>query len=170
LKPEAWLLLPLAAISTSVYATSYFTVEQAQQAMFPGETLVPAFVTLSELQLAQISKLAGNDHGAGTLKVWKAASGWFFVDEVVGKHEFITYALALHEDGSIKQIEIMDYRETRGYEVRTPGWRKQFVGKTLHDPLQLNQDIGNISGATLSCQHITEGVKRLLASYAVAIK
>jgi hypothetical protein len=34
------------------------------------------------------------------------------VDEVVGKHEFITYAAGLNADGSVKQIEIMDYRET----------------------------------------------------------
>jgi hypothetical protein len=28
-------------------------------------------------------------------------------DEVVGKHEFITWALALNADGSVRQIEIL---------------------------------------------------------------
>jgi Na+-translocating ferredoxin:NAD+ oxidoreductase RnfG subunit len=166
-----WVWLPLAAISTSVYATSYFTVEQAQQAIFPGEKLATAFVTLSDEQLLQIKKLSDGNVNGKEIKAWKAAGGgWFFVDEVLGKHEQITYALALNADGSIRKIEIMDYRESRGYEIRTPGWRKQFVGKTIRDPLQLNQDIGNISGATLSCKHITDGVKRLLAIYVVALK
>jgi hypothetical protein len=166
-----WIWLPVAAISTSVYATSYFTVEQAQQAIYPGEKLIPAFVTLSDAQLQQLKTFSDGIVSSKEIKAWKVAGGgWFFVDEVVGKHEFITYALALNADGSIRQLEIMDYRESRGYEIRTPGWRKQFVGKTLKDPIQLNQDIGNISGATLSCKHVTDGVKRLLEIYAIAIK
>ena len=31
--------------------------------------------------------------------------------------------------------------------------------------MQLGKDIRNISGATLSCKHITQGVKRVLAVY-----
>lgn len=89
---------------------------------------------------------------------------------MVGKHEFITYAVALNANGSVREIEIMDYRESYGYEVRNPEWRKQFVGKTTADPLLLNEDIRNISGATLSSRHVTDGVKRVLATYAVALK
>jgi len=50
--------------------------------------------------------------------------------------------------------------------VRMAPWRKQFLGKTARDPVALNQDIKNISGATLSCRHLTEGVNRLLKVYA----
>ena len=63
----------------------------------------------------------------------------------------------------------MDYRETYGSEVRNPLWRKQFVGKTLKDPFVLDKDIVNISGATLSSRHITDGVKKLLAFYKVTV-
>jgi len=48
-------------------------------------------------------------------------------------------------------------------QVPRPQWRKQFAGKRASDPVELNRDIQNISGATLSCRHVTEGVKRLLA-------
>ena len=68
------------------------------------------------------------------------------------------------------QIEIMDYRESYGYEIRNEAWRRQFVGKRDGDPLKLDVDIQNIGGATLSCRHITDGVKRLLALYNVALK
>lgn len=44
-------------------------------------------------------------------------------------------------------------------------WLAQFVGKTSASPLRLNGDIRNISGATLSSTHVTEGVKRILAAY-----
>ena len=92
------------------------------------------------------------------------------VDEVVGKHEFFTIAVGLNADGSVKQIEIMDYKESYGYEVRNEAWRKQFTGKTSAAPLKLTDDIKNISGATLSCRHVTDAVKRLLATYDIAIK
>ena len=48
--------------------------------------------------------------------------------------------------------------------------RAQFVGKNVSAPLKLSQDIKNISGATLSCRHITDGVKRILATYEIALK
>ena len=41
-------------------------------------------------------------------------------------------------------------------------WRDQFVGKTVKSPLQVDSDIGNISGATLSVRHLTDGIRRLL--------
>jgi Na+-translocating ferredoxin:NAD+ oxidoreductase RnfG subunit len=104
-------------------------------------------------------------------RVWRVSGGgWFIVDEVVGKHEYITYAAGLTADGSVKQIEIMDYRETYGGQIRDQKWRVQFVGKTSKSTLKLDSDIKNISGATLSCRHITDGVKRLLAFYEIALK
>jgi Na+-transporting NADH:ubiquinone oxidoreductase subunit NqrC len=63
----------------------------------------------------------------------------------------------------------MDYRESRGGEVRDPRWRAQFSGKSSGSALRLDSDIQNISGATLSCRHITEGIKRLLAIHAAAL-
>ena len=102
---------------------------------------------------------------------WRVESGGLFiVDEVIGKHEYITYAVGLNADGSVRGIEIMDYRESYGHEIRDPAWRAQFTGKTAADPLKLDRDIKNISGATLSCRHITDAVKRLLATYEVALQ
>jgi len=49
--------------------------------------------------------------------------------------------------------------------VRKPGWLAQFVGKTSASRLKVGDDIRNISGATLSSAHVTEGVKRILATY-----
>jgi Na+-translocating ferredoxin:NAD+ oxidoreductase RnfG subunit len=99
-----------------------------------------------------------------------AGGGWFLVDEVLGKHEFITYALGLDASGAVKSVEIMDYRESYGYDVRKDQWRAQFTGKTAADPLKLDQDIKNISGATLSSRHITDGIKRLLATYDLVLR
>lgn len=83
------------------------------------------------------------------------------IDNVVGKFELITYAVGVATDGSIKQVEILSYRESHGGEIRLPAWRQQFAGKTAQSPIKVGADIANISGATLSCTHVTEGIKRI---------
>jgi hypothetical protein len=56
------------------------------------------------------------------------------------------------------------------HETRNPAWRRQFVGKRQGDAVKLDQDVRNITGAPLSCRHITEGVKRLLAFHQVVLR
>ena len=55
------------------------------------------------------------------------------------------------------------YREPHGGEVAYDPWRKQFRGKTTAAPLQVGKDIRNISGATISCNSVTRGVRQALA-------
>ena len=86
-------------------------------------------------------------------------------DRVIGKHLFIDYAVALDPGGRVLRVEILQYRESYGGEVRGAGWLGQFVGKTQKNPPEFNKDIRNISGATLSSMHVTEGVRRVLAAF-----
>ena len=83
-----------------------------------------------------------------------------------GEHLYIDYVVALDPDGRIRSVEILQYRESYGGEIRSPGWLAQFAGKSSTSALQVGNDIRNISGATLSSHHVTEGVKRILAYYA----
>lgn len=153
------------------YATTYLTVEQAQQAIFPGVRLQRVLVVLSDAQKKAIEERSGLRVRVAELELWKAADGsLFLVDEVLGKHELITYAVGITAAGQLRQVEILDYREKQGGEIRSSEWRAQFVGKTAAAPLKLDQDIRNISGATLSCRHVTDGIKRLLATVDVALK
>jgi FMN-binding domain len=157
--------------ATPGYATTYLTAEQAQQAIFPGAKFTPANVRLTPEQMKAIESASGVRVRLNEQKVWRASNGgWLIVDEALGKHEYITYALGLNADGTVRGVEVMEYRESYGYEIRNEAWRKQFAGKNSSARLKLDDDIKNISGATLSCRHITDGVKRLLAFYDVALR
>ena len=164
LLPIALAPIPLAQVA---YAAQYMTEGQAQRAAFPDATgFEPA--TLSADALKSVVAAPG-----WSPKTWQALRdgkglGWLLVDQVVGKSELITYAVALDAKGAVTSVEILDYRESHGGEIRLAGWRKQFVGKTAADPVDLNKDIRNISGATLSCRHVTEGVHRLLKLHQAA--
>jgi len=145
--------LPAAAFvsaASPAYAVQYLSIEEAQKQAFPSAT------NFTEVQ-------------AG--RVWKAeaggkVAGFLVFDRVIGKHLFIDYAVALTPGGAVHKVEILQYRESYGGEIRSPSWLAQFVGKTGGSALKINGDIRNISGATLSSTHVTEGVKRILAAYA----
>jgi Na+-translocating ferredoxin:NAD+ oxidoreductase RnfG subunit len=166
---NALLLLPVAAISVQAYAIDYLTAEQAQKQIFPEADQFKAnLIKLTDAQKDQIKSLSGMRQRWDEQKVWRvekagALVGWFIVDDVVGKHEFITYGVGITSDGHVKGIEVMSYRETKGDQVRDASWRQHFAGKTLNDSFKLDKDVPNISGATLSCRNLLDGVKRLLA-------
>lgn len=152
-------------------AVDYLSIEQAQSLMLPGASLKPVAVTLSSQQVQAIEKQSGVRVRVKALKAWHASDGhWFIVDEVLGKHEYITWALALDSTGAVQQVEVLQYLETYGDQIRNAKWRAQFTGKRAGALLKVDEDIQNISGATLSCVHITDGVKRLLATHAIALK
>src|SRR5215470_11466594 len=137
------------SLTSAAHAVQYLTIPEAQKLAFPSAS---QFV---EMQ-------------AG--RAWKAEAGGkviglFVFDHVIGKHLYIDYAVALDPAGRILRVEILQYRESYGGEVREPGWLAQFIGKTSSSPLKVGSDIRNISGATLSSLHVTEGVKRILATY-----
>jgi len=164
--------LPAVLVSgpAALYAETYLTVEQAQRLMLPGASLSPAFVTLTSAQKSAIEKASGVRVRETQIKAWRSSKGeWFIADNVVGKHEFIDIAVTLGSDGSVKGVEVMTYRESYGGEVRNPKWRGQFVGKKLDAPVKIDKDIRNISGATLSSVHITDGVRRLMHTWAIAL-
>lgn len=162
--------------SSSGHAATYLTVAEAKKAMFPAAaSFVDRSVMLNPAQRKAIQVASGVSVRTPKVVAWEARDGaghrlgWLLVDEVLGKHEFITYALALDPSGAVRSIEVLDYRETYGGEIRNPKWRAQFTGKRQGAALKLDKDIHNISGATLSCRHVTDGVKRLLATHAVVL-
>lgn len=157
-----------ALVPASAFAVDYLSAEQAAQLMFPqAERFEPREIALDAGQMRLLDRQGVRPRSAR----WQArlarragaTLGFVVVDNVVGKFELITYAVGIGLDGAVTQLEILSYRESHGSEVRLAAWRRQFVGKTSASPLRAGDDIANISGATLSCSHVTEGVKRIVA-------
>jgi hypothetical protein len=170
MKWEAIAFLPVAAIVAPAQATEYLSVAQAQSVLFPGASLQKLSAAVPNDVLETMLSRSGVHEPFNPSRIWKAAGGGFFiVDSVVGKHEKINYAVAIDAGGAVRGIEILTYNESYGYEVRNADWRAQFRGRTSASALQLGSDIQNVSGATLSCKHITQGVKRLLVLHQLVL-
>jgi Na+-translocating ferredoxin:NAD+ oxidoreductase RnfG subunit len=172
-KPNHFAIAGLAMVSAPIIAQAriYVSAEQAQKILFPNKQLSKAPIIITDDLQERMRVASSIRHPFQGDRIWKAPDGgWLIIDEVVGKHEMITYAVGIAPNGSVLGIEILEYVESYGYEVAEAQWRQQFAGKTAKDPVKLNQDIQNIGGATLSCKHLTDGVKRVLVLYDLALK
>lgn len=149
------------------FAVVFMEVEQAQRILLPGASRFEPVEP--EWDAAQIVRASGSRvPRAFAPRCWAGLDGerrlgWVLADHVVGKYEFIDYAAGFDRHGTATGVEILVYRESHGSEIRNAAWRRQFVGATGPAQLRFDDDIRNVSGATLSCRHLTEGVQRLSA-------
>jgi len=166
-------VLAAAAVPTTAFAVDYMSTEQAAKLMFPeADAFESRSLTLDAAQLQQLDASGVRARSANwSVQVARRGGttlGFVVTDAVIGKVELINYAVGIALDGSVRQVEILAYRESHGFEIRLPAWRKQFAGKGPAAALHVGDDIANISGATLSCTHVTDGVRRIVAVVALA--
>ncbi|HVP32921.1 MAG TPA: FMN-binding protein [Steroidobacteraceae bacterium] len=165
-----------AATPAIVVAADYLALPDAQRALFPqADRYVEVALSLTPAQRAQVAALAGAQPPHRSLRAFQALKGeeslgFVFVDEVIGKEDFITYAAAIDASGKLGPIEVMSYRESHGAEIRNESWRRQFAGRRELAQLNVRTDIKNIAGATLSCEHVTQGVRWLVALWQVVLR
>lgn len=164
----AGLFMPITA---KVRATTYLSSDQAKKAIWGDTQMSPHPVTLTKPQMKAIAKASKVRVRASKLRTWKTSDGgWFILDQVIGKHENIDIAVGFDKVGKVNGIEILEYRETYGYEIAHPKWLAQFLGRDSSERLKLDKQIKNISGATLSCRHITDGINRLTHTWNIALR
>jgi len=171
-----WLTAILLFTACHCRAERYLTSEEARKLCFPqADRFEERVHQFTAEQKKAVEKQSGQPVRLRGQRYWIAWQGTNFLgvlvaDHVLGKHEIIDYTVAIAPTGGVMQIEILEYRESHGYEIRREKWRSQFKGKTTKDKLRLNADIYNISGATISCRNVTEGVKRVLATFDLVLR
>ena len=165
-----------ALLPAPLTAKVYLTRDQANKTCFPEadrfEYQIVHFNTAQIKTIERASRVKVHVPGLRCALAWhgKQLAGVVIFDYTLGKSEIINYCVALSPEGEAKQIEVLQYRESHGYEIRRPSWRKQFNGKTTTSKLRLHDDIANISGATISCRNVTAGVKRVLHSWKLVLR
>jgi hypothetical protein len=159
-----------------VVAAEYLSVDAAQQAIYPeADSFAEVVLQVDAAQCAAIAALAGPQPTHGALHVFRAMHGGVtlghvLIDEVVGRQDLISYAIGVDASGSMRTLEILAYRESHGGEIRNRAWREQFVHRASLAELRFRTDIKNIAGATLSSEHVTQGVRWLLALWQTSLR
>ncbi len=88
--------------------------------------------------------------------------GYAVLTNTIGKYKHMTYMVGVDPRGEVTNVELLVFRDARGSEVSRKRFNSQYRGKTCLDPLRINKDIINISGATMSVRSMSAGVKRVL--------
>lgn len=146
----------------------YLSPEAAAKLMFPeSETIQKVTLSLTPKQKALIQERIGWNFPETSFECFIGETngkpdGWATIQNTIGKHKAMTYMVGVTPNGKISNVEVLVYRESRGSEVRTKRFNYQYEGKDLSDPIRINRDIINISGATMSVRSMSAGAKRAL--------
>ena len=146
----------------------YLTEEEAAKVMFPNsETIRKEILSLTPAQKNFVQHTIGWKFPEKDFTVYIGETkgkidGYAMVQNTIGKHRPMTYMVGVDSSGECMNFEGLVYREARGNEIYTPRFNYQYHGKDLFDPIRINRDILNITGATMSVRSASAGVKRVL--------
>ncbi len=88
--------------------------------------------------------------------------GYAMIHNTIGKYKHMTYMVGVDPKGVCTDVELLVFRDAKGSEVGKKRFNAQYDGRTVSDPIRINKDIINISGATMSVRSMSAGVKRVL--------
>lgn len=146
----------------------FLSEDEAARLMFPkSEAISQEIIQLTPEKKRTVEERIGwhfpeTEFAAYIGKSKDRIDGYAVVQNTIGKHKPMTYMVGVDANGEVTNIEVLVYRESKGSEVRTKRFNAQYEGKTLDDPIRINKDIINISGATMSVRSLSAGVKRTL--------
>ena len=148
----------------------YLTKKQAFEIAFPGADEIKKerlWLTKEEIRAIEeiyMYKIYETRFTFYTVIKNGKPMGSMLIDNIIGKSFPITFMTVLNTDGTVRDVEIMVYREPQGWEVRYKSFRSQFYGK---DTSSNSNEILSISGATLSVRAIKSGVYKAMAAYKI---
>ena len=99
-------------------------------------------------------RLLGHPFTTLRVRYWHSDARTAWVLEEIGKEKPITIGVVIEAD-RIVNVDILAFRESRGWEVRYPFFTDQFTGLRLTGDGGLNRPIDGITGATLSVRAVS---------------
>ena len=141
---------PVAGYGRGVYQHSDAFVSE----VFAGKVPKAEVLWLTDDLQADITKILGHPYKARRIRYWGVPGKTVWILDEIGKEEPITTGIVV-TSGKITLVKILEYRETRGDEVRHGFFTDQFKGAGLAASTDLDKRIDGISGATLSVNALT---------------
>ena len=95
------------------------------------------------------------------MRYWHDGERTAWIIDEIGKEQAITFGVVI-ENAEIHTLRVMQFRESRGWEIRYPFFTEQFSSLRLNDAGELSHRIDAISGATLSVKAATRSANLAL--------
>lgn len=147
----------------------YLTLDQALKAVLPrSEEILAQEISLTPEQQAKVDAYSGRPIQTPNLTVYVGKSGgkidgYALVTHEIGMYKPITSMVGIDSQGRIQEVAVMVYRESRGGDIQRKRFLSQYKGKRLGDPVRIQKDIINITGATLSVRSMNTQIRRAVA-------
>jgi len=150
------------------HAEVFMTEEEAVKIMLPkSQHIRKEMLRLSQEKKELVEQRIGWKFPEDSFEVYigetgDKVDGYAMNHNTIGKHKHMTYMVGVDAKGRCSNVELLVFREAKGSEVGRKRFNSQYEGRTVFDPIRINKDIINISGATMSVRSISAGVKRVL--------
>lgn len=141
-------------VAVSMAADVYLEPADFIAQTFAGSVPEASRLWITKPIKAEIREIMGRDLGRLRIRYWRRDARTAWILEEIGKEQPITTGFVI-ETGKLTGVQVLIYRESRGWEVRYPAFTDQFKGATLTDNFLLDRRIDGITGATMSVHALT---------------
>jgi len=151
-------IVPSVYAEKGVYMTAQdflsrtFDLSTAQTQDLSAEGIKQNKIWLNDELRQGIQNILHHKYPSLRVRYWTHEKRTAWILDEIGKIHPITFGVSV-EDGRILDIAVLEFRESRGGEIRYPFFTKQFINASLDhrkDKAMLTNSIDGITGATLS--------------------
>lgn len=151
------LLAPLLAMTAlaSAQIGQYQGRTEFLQSTLGNEQPASATIWLDDETRPLIADILGRAPDMLRVRYWYEGLRTAWIFDEIGKEKPITFGIVI-EDGQVRTFRVLQFRESRGWEIRYPFFTDQFSNVRLTNSGSLDRRIDSISGATLSVNAATK--------------
>ncbi len=159
-----YVFLLVGCLALTTFASSqgrYLETADYLRVAFPdGEPMPNTLWMTRELRESAEDTLG---YGIASLRVryWHRDRRTAWILDEIGKEQPITVGVVV-EDNAASMVRVIEFRESRGWEVRYPFFTDQYNDARLDARDQIDRQIDSITGATLSVNAVTRVVRLAL--------
>lgn len=156
-------------VGVPVHAEQYLSQEEFLAQAFSGAEYTKNKLWLTSAIKEKAKEILRHDYAGLRVSYWKSGNATAWIIDEIGKERPITIGVAVR-DQQISQVSILEFRESRGWEVRYPFFTEQFEGVQLTDEHTLNKMIDGVTGATLSVRAVKKVAALALYLHSLALE
>ena len=109
----------------------------------------------------RIEAVVGHRYPRLRARYWRSDDTTAWILDEIGKEEPITIGVSIRAR-RVAMVRVLEFRESRGWEVRYPFFTDQFHGAALARGNDIDREIDGITGATLSVAAVSRAVRLAL--------
>jgi len=150
------LLLMLSVWSLPAQADIYLEPQAFVKQQFSGNTPQAKVIWLNKTLKTKLADILKHEYAGLRVRYWQGGQDGqktVWVLNEIGKEKNITVGITI-EQGKIRQLQVLAFRESRGWEVKHDFFTRQFLSLFLKEDMLLSGHIDSITGATLSVRAV----------------